>query len=65
MHIITSYKALWQLLKHEIDLVIYTNKSFHIEKNKFDKNNRKKEIFPDLTNIYLEFMSRNILCKAN
>ena len=60
----TCYYQLQGVEIQKRDLVIYTNKIFHIENTKFDKNKWTKEILPDLTNFYFEFMSRSILYKV-
>ena len=49
----------------KIDLLIYANKNFHIENVKYDEDKWVKEIIPELTNFYFEFISISILYKAN
>ena len=49
----------------KIDLLIYANKNFHIENVKYDEDKWVKEIIPELTNFYFEFISVSILYKAN
>ena len=41
----------------EVDFVVYTKNSLHVQTIKFDKDKWYKEMLPILANFYFEFMT--------